>query len=369
MKELKIENIDKNLAVSDTIDAPDLRLYDVRKPPFKIYGLYRAETEPEFRRVPDDVAAATSENVQRLARNTAGGRVRFSTDSPYIAIKAVMPSVCHLSHMPLSGTSGFDIYIDSPDGRESVYHRTFVPPYNMKDGYESKVEFYEAGTHYVTINFPLYNALTELYVGVSDKAFIGEGAPYRDMPPIVYYGSSITQGGCASHPGNSYQAMITRTLGIDHVNLGFSGSGKGEDAIIDYMAGLTMSAFVADYDHNSPNPEHLCRTHRRMYDAVRAAHPDIPYVLLSRTDFFRPGSRAAGPHENIDRRHVIAELFRDARVNGDKNVYYVDGEGIFRGFWEDCCTVDGVHPNDLGFSLIAEALIPIFRRILKDKKM
>lgn len=369
MAEIKLENIDKNLAVSNTIDAPDLRLYDIRKPPFQIYGLYNPLTEPEYKRMPDDVAATVNDGVKKLARHTAGGRVRFSTDSPYIVIKAVMPKITHFSHMPLTGSSGFDLYIDSPDGTQSIYHRTFVPPYNMTDGYESKLEFYEPGFHYVTINFPLYNELKDLYIGIADGSTLGTGAPYRALAPIVYYGSSITQGGCASRPGNAYQHAVTRALGIDHINLGFSGSGKGEQTMIDYMASLEMSAFVSDYDHNANTPT-LLATHRKLYDTIRKKHPTIPYIILSRPDFFRMVKDWGDNEQSIRRRHIILDTYHYAREEmGDRNVCFIDGESLFRGPYEDSCTVDGAHPNDLGFSRMADAVTCVLRRILRDGKM
>lgn len=368
--ESKIEAIDKNLAVATTIEAEALRLYDVRRAPFSLYGLYNPWEEPEFKRMPDDVAASVSDGVKKLARHTAGGRVRFSTDSPYIVIKAVMPKITHFSHMPLTGSSGFDLYIDSPDGQESIYYRTFVPPYHMTDGYESKADFGSAvGLRYYTIDFPLYNEVIALYVGIKHGSYLGAGAPYRNFDPIVYYGSSITQGGCASRPGNAYQAMITRALGIDHINLGFSGSGCGEDEMVQYMTGLKMSAFVSDYDHNAPNTEHLKATHCKMYEAIRAAHPTIPYIILSRPDFYHPNAYIGGMESSITRRRVILDTYHYARDNGDKNVWFIDGESIFRGPYEDSCTVDGAHPNDLGFSLFADAIGCVLGRALRDEKM
>ena len=364
MAEIKIENLDKNLAVETTVEAEGLRLYDVRRPPFRIYGLFEPTSEPEFKRMPDAVASVVSEGVKNLARHTAGGRVRFSTDSPYIVIKAVMPKVGHMAHMPLTGSAGFDLYVDRADGRESLFYRTFVPPYTMTDGYESKITLKADGVRSYTVNFPLYNPVTALYIGVKDGSYLGEGAPYRDLDPIVYYGSSITQGGCASRPGNAYQAMISRALGVDHVNLGFSGNGRGEDPMIDYLAGLKMSAFVSDYDHNAPTVEHLRATHYRLYERVRAAHPDIPYVMLTAPDFHRGSLGLSGATDATRRREVILESFHRALENGDKKVYYIDGESIFRGPYEDSCTVDGTHPNDLGFSMFADAIGAVLRRAL-----
>ena len=358
-----IATVDKNLEVATKVNAPDVKLYDVRKPPFQIYGLYEPQTEPVFKRMPSDVAEAVNEGVKNLHLHTSGGRVRFSTDSPYVVIKVVMPKVTHFGHMPMTASSGFDLYIDSANGRESIYRGTFVPPYTMTDGYESKLTLgSEKRMRYVTINFPLYNPVNELYVGVAEGSTLGEGAPYRDLAPVVYYGSSITQGGCASRPGNAYTSMVGRMLQLDHVNLGFSGNGKAEDTMVAYLAGLKMSAFVSDYDHNAPNPEHLLATHRKMYETIRAAQPTLPYIMLSKPDFFK----SDGARDAIARRNIIIDTFRYAKANGDENVYFIDGEGLFRGPFEDSCTVDNTHPNDLGFSKMADAVACVLRRVLRD---
>ncbi len=363
MASFDIASLDQNLAVATAVNAPDLVLYDVRKPPFQLYGLYEPQSEPVFKRMPTDVAETVNEGVKNLHLHTAGGRVRFSTDSPYVVIKAVMPKITHFAHMPMTGSSGFDLYIDSDDGRESIYRGTFVPPVQMTDGYESKLTLGEKRkTRYVTINFPLYNAVDALYIGVAKDASLGAGAPYRDLAPVAYYGSSITQGGCASRPGNAYEAMVGRALQLDHINLGFSGNGRAEDTMVAYLAGLKMSAFVCDYDHNAPDPAHLLATHRKMYDAIRAAQPKLPYIMLSRPDFYK----SDGMKSSVERRNIIADTFRYAMANGDPNVYFIDGEGLFRGTFEDSCTVDNTHPNDLGFSRMADAVICVLRRVLRD---
>ena len=184
---------------------------------------------------------------------------------------------------------------------------------------------------------------------------------YKDIPPIVYYGSSITQGACACRPGNIYENIICRQLGIDYINLGFSGNGKAEDTIVDYMCTLPMSIFVSDYDHNAPNAEYLRNTHLKMYQKIRAAHPDIPYIMLSKPDFL------SNPSDAINRRDVIIDSFRRARETGDKNVYLIDGESIFRGPYAQLCTVDGCHPTDMGFALMADAVEHEMRMAFYEK--
>ena len=346
-----ISKIDKNLLVETTLLKDGVAFYDVRRAPFRVYGLYDYKNQPIFRRLPEEVAAATSDGVAHLSKHTAGGRVRFATDSDFICIKAKMNSITLLPHMPTSGTAGFDLFIDSPDGAESRYVRTFMPPWHTKDeGYESRIDLGSKKLRYFTINFPSYSGVDELLVGISEGSTLGEGLPYRSLAPFVYYGSSITQGGCASRSGNIYQNVVCRRTNVDYINLGFSGNGRAEDAIVDYMASLEMSAFISDYDHNSPSREHLSATHYKMYEKIRAAHPDIPYIMLSKCDLDNSYDT------NLARREVVYESFCRARANGDKNVYYIDGASIFRGPYQNMCTVDSCHPNDLGFALMADAI-------------
>ena len=349
--------VDGNMIVPTTLNEHDLVFCDVRRPPFSVYGLWKNAEESCFCRMPDEMAGAVSPAIRTLARHTAGGRVRFSTDSPYVAIKAVMPYVKQMDHIPLTGSSGFDLYLDTDT--DSRYIHTFRIPISATDGYESIVKFPDRRMRHFTLNFPPYNAVNALYIGLSTDAVVGEGRAYRDMAPIYYYGSSITQGACASRPGLAYPNIISRRLNLDFVNLGFSGNAMAQPAICRFMAEQPMSIFVSDYDHNAPNPDHLSHTHYALYEKIRAAHPTIPYIMLSRPDFDRNYADAEA------RRSVIIETYDRARAAGDKMVYFIDGQSIFRGPWEDSCTVDGTHPNDIGFMLMAEHIGRAISRFLR----
>ncbi len=353
-KKIDISKIDANFASRDVIAEENAVFYDVREEPFRLYGFYGARTEDRFKRLPDDVAYATNNGVKSLYTNTAGGRVRFSTDSNYVIIRALMPTVTEFSHMTRLGVRGFDLYIDDPESGRSSFYGSYLPPKEISDGFEGIIKFKSKAMRYITINFPLYNDVTSLFLGLESEAKVSEGAKYANELPVVFYGSSITQGGCASRPGNCYQNIISRRLNMDYTNLGFSGSGKAEDAIVEYMSGLEMSIFVSDYDHNAPNPEYLKATHYRMYERIRAKQPDLPYVMISRPDFHKPHEE--GLAESRARRDTIRQSYERAIANGDKNVYFIDGESFFAGELCDSCTVDGCHPNDLGFSKMAEVI-------------
>ena len=353
-----IENIDKNFVVDTKVEEPDLRFFDPRKAPFKIYGLYNPLSENVYKRMPTEIATKVNSGVAVLHLETAGGRIRFATDSKYIVINAKMPVMRRSPHNPLTGTSSFDLYIDDENGAPSRFFKPFIPPYDSNGGFESIQEFKTRKLRYITICFPSYAEVSELYIGLQEDAVIKEGLPYRDMKPILYYGSSITQGACSSRAGNIYQNIICRRNNIDYINLGFSGSAKAEDVMIDYLCTLDPSIFVMDYDHNAPNVEHLINTHRKLYETYRAAHPDVPIIIVSKADVYK------SYESSLERRDVIMATYLYARQSGDKNVYFVDGMRIYPDSLYDDCMVDHCHPTDLGMSYLADAIGTEISRIL-----
>lgn len=344
----EIEKIDKNFAVN-TADTEDMIYFSCTEKPFRLYGI--SAVKNGFERMPGDIAQKVNDGVKRLNTNTAGGRVRFMTDSEYISIRAKMTSIGKMPHFALTGSAGFDLYSDNN------YIGTFVPPFNISDGYESKLMTGISGMHLITLDFPLYSSVSSLDIGLCAGAQLSAPADYRITRPVVYYGSSITQGGCASRPGNSYESIISRELDCDYINLGFSGSAHGEKAMAEYIAGLDMSAFVLDYDHNSPGVQHLESTHYPMYQTVRRQNPDVPVIMLS-----RPQSRLND--EEKRRRDVILKTYLKARGDGDSNVYFIDGGEILNIFGGDSGTVDNCHPNDLGFMCMAKAIGAVLKKVL-----
>ena len=179
--------VDKNLVIDSNIGETDYVLHDVRKDPFDVYGLYDYRTEPVFKRMPDSIGKNTNPGVERLYLNTAGGRVRFSTDSPYIAIKALMSRIDRKSHMPLLCSAGFDLYEDFPEAELSRFLNSFKPDVNIKDTLESKINVGTTGKmRHFTINFPTYSDVSALYVALKDGSNIGHGMKYRNKKPVVF---------------------------------------------------------------------------------------------------------------------------------------------------------------------------------------
>lgn len=355
-----ITEIDVNFKANDDINRDGIKFYDVLEDPFCVYGV--KYENGKFRRMPEAVAKSVSLGVYELHANTTGGRVRFITDSPYVAISVKLENICRMSHFALTGSAGFDLYAKE-DGKD-LFKGTFIPPYDMVDGYDGILEFKDSKfaeptrkMREITINFPLYTDVKSIYIGLDGDSEVLPPTPYVNDKPIVYYGHSITQGGCASRPGNSYPNIITRRLNCDHINLGFSGNGMGENEIAEYIAGLDMQVFVYDYDHNAPDMEHLKNTHEKMFKTIRKAHPDLPVIMMTSTTMPIFMDDAEG------RRQIIYTTYKNALDSGDKNVYYLDGDKIYN-HTDDSSTVEGSHPSDLGFTHIADTVGAIIKNFI-----
>jgi hypothetical protein len=347
-----ISKIDKNFALPANVQRDGVVFYNVTEKPFSVHGLIRENGA--WARMPAAISDNVNEGVKELAHNTAGGRVRFVTNSPYVIIKTVQPEMSVFPHMAFAGKCGFDLY--SGSGANTRYIKSFIPQVSTKGGFEAVIDIGDKRERLLTIDFPLYDNVTDLYVGLLGTATLTAAPDYTVTTPVVYYGSSITQGGCASRAGNSYQGFISRWLDIDYINLGFSGSARAEKIMCDYIASLDMSCFVLDYDHNSPSNEHLAETHEALFKCVRAAHPDIPIVVMNRPKSFLSDFE-------LNRLDIIKRTVENAQMSGDKNVYFVSGKELM-ALCGDEGTVDGTHPTDLGFYSMAKCLAPLLKELL-----
>ena len=347
MSHTDIAKIDPNFNVSESFGREDIILRNCREEPFTVHGIFWSEGK--FRRMPREVAEATSQGVAYLHASTAGGRVRFRTDSPFIAIKAEVAAKGYMAHFAMTGSAGFDLYADNE------YIKTFVPPLNYTNGYESILAIPGARKmRTIMIDFPLYSHVAELFIGLATDATLEKAPDYRHSLPAVFYGSSITQGGCASRPGTCYQAPISRYFDLDYINLGFSGNAKGEDPMIEHLASLPTSLFFLDYDHNAPTVEHLAATHERLFLAFRKTHPDTPVIMMT-----RPKLKLNA--EEVQRRAVVETTYKNALAHGDKNVYFIDSTALTVLCGNEG-TVDSCHPTDYGFASMAKALIELIER-------
>ncbi len=365
---MKIEEIDKNFK-SAAIDGMEIRFYDAHSAPFVVEGFpWRKDGDKTFYRLPLEMAESEeiNEGARYLAKHTTGGMIRFRTDSSRIAIRADLVDSSDMNHMPRAGSAGFDIYLGR--GRNANHAGTAQPCrdqqkmeqiicWNPKPGVMSDF----------TLNLPLYGGCANIEIGLAPGAKLRPPSPRKVKQPVIFYGSSITQGGCASRPGNSYTNMLTRTLDAPQVNLGFSGSGRGEIAVARLIADVPASVVVMDYDYNAPTPEHLAATHEPFYKAIREKQPDTPIVFVTAPDVWFEFPETEKVKTQELRKNIILETYERAVQAGDRNVYFIDGATLFGKGDRSACTVDRCHPNDLGFFRMYKRMLPLLRKLAKGK--
>ena len=336
------------------IKETDVEFHNIRENPFKIYGLI--DLGDRFARLDYDFAKTVSGGVASHSCNSSGGRVRFKTNSPYVAIKIKHSPYNHGSpHIARTNSVGIDMYVKE-NGVEK-YRGTYLPPLDTDDGYEGIKHFPDSTYREITLFLPTGSQLFDMEIGLKQGSEIKEHSPYRTEKPIVFYGSSITNGYAASRPGNMYEGFISRMFDINFKNLGFSGNAMGEKNLAEYIAGLDMTAFVLDYDHNAPDTKHLRNTHEQFFKIIREKNTCLPIVIVSRPD----ESMSA---DNLGRKDIILQTYLNARNNGDENVYFVDGSTFFP---DDCkydCTVDGCHPTDLGMYFMAKRIASVLKKVI-----
>ena len=353
---MRIEEIDKNF-VTAKIGEQEFNFLEAWKKPFLLSGLAWFDQEKVLCRLPQDALPLQNDGVKSLAWHTAGAQVRFRSNSSKIALRASLLSPSGMPHMPASGQSGFDLYLGT--GCKKTFIKAAIPPVHA-DHFETLIfDSPESEELEFTLNFPLYNGVKKVEIGLMPGASVSPPTPFSIAAPVLFYGSSITQGGCASRPGNAYCQILSRHLDFECLNFGFSGSARGELAMAKIIAGLKLSAFVMDYDHNAPTLQHLQDTHAPFYQLIRAQQPDLPIIIVSRPD------TDLLPKACELRWKVIQKTYRQALACSDDKVFLVNGRKLFGKKDRDACTVDGCHPNDLGFFRMAEQIESTLRKALE----
>lgn len=351
--------LDPNLA-SPSIEGANFVYYDAHHLTLENFAWEDKNTTP-YTRLPEDILEFLPEQLCWVQTFSAGGVVRFVTDSKTLGIRVKYKPLDMNRVCTPASQGGFDITV-----RENGTCRLLanICP-EVRDFYSNKLE-HELSCRLMgtmqeyRVYFPLYSTLESVEIGFDKEAQIMEAPAHALDKPVVFYGSSITQGGCASRPANTYTALVSSWLDAEMINLGFGGNAKGEIEIAREISKLDMSVFVFDYDHNAPTPDHLLATHEPFFNAIREKNKDLPIIMIS-----RPGVNVALEKDTIRRRDIIKATYDNAVAKGDKNVYFIDGMEFFEGMQKDLPTVDLCHPTDLGFYVMAKKLHSVIKDILK----
>ena len=330
--------------------------YDVKN--LDLEGQGWTETKAPYDRLPAKAEGKVRDAVWNLSRHSSGMAVRFVTDSPAIHARwTLTSSSLAMPHMPATGVSGLDLYARDDNGqwrwlangRPSAQSSTVV----LANGIA-------AGKREYLLYLPLYNGVSSVEIGIPAGKTLEKGPP-RDnahAKPIVFYGTSITHGACASRPGMVHTAILGRWFERPVINLGFSGNGRMEIEVADLMAELDPAVYVIDCLPNIGTAEVTART-VPLVKRLREAHPDTPIVLVEDRNYADGFLIKSKADRNATSQAALRAEFEKLKAEGVPHLYYIFGKDLLGYDGEG--TVDSSHPNDLGFMRHAE----VFRTVIE----
>ena len=335
--------------------------YDIK--PLGVEGRGWNDTETFYDRLPSKAKGVVRDPVWGLSKNSAGMSVRFVTDATTIAARWKLRSTSlALPHMPATGVSGVDLYAKLPSG---VWHWLAIGKPTAQTNTAVLTSALEPGKREFQLYLPLYNGVESVEIGVPESATLTKAPGWGDRKPIVFYGTSITQGACASRPGMCYSAIVGRWLDRPVINLGFSGNGKMEREVADLLAELDPCVFVINTLPNLSAAEVTERT-ATLVNIVRKAHPVTPIVLCEDRSYANAVFVKAQRERNDTSRAALRVEYDKLIASGVKNLHFLDGASQLSADGED--TVDSSHPTDLGFMHQAEAMRKVLEPVIGARK-
>jgi lysophospholipase L1-like esterase len=316
-------------------------------------------TETHYERLPARLKDVTRPPVWYLGKNTAGLTVRFCSDSRQISVRWETLNDYTMNHMAPTGIKGLDLYC-LEDG-VWIYANTARPTAKKSEavlasGMEKKEREW-------MLYLPLYDGIVSIEIGIESLAYISQ--PKINLPfhtkPIVAYGTSILQGGCASRPGMAHTNILQRMLNREVINLGFSGNGQLDYEIAELMAECDASLFILDFVPNASVGQIHEKT-EKFYRILRDKHPDTPMMFIEDPIFPVARYNLNMQNEVEKKNNALRTVFDGLKAKGETNIYLISSAEMIGTDGE--ATVDGIHFTDLGFLRYAEYLYPKIKNIL-----
>lgn len=335
-----------------------IRWHDVQDWGIEGKGWPAAETESYFDRLPAKAKGVVRDPVWNLSRHSAGMLARFRTDASEIWIDHTVTSKnLAMPHMPATGVSGIDLYADDANGRSRWL------AVSRPTSQQTKAKLIDGilpGTRGYTTYLPLYNGTSSLKIGVPENATFEPIAP-REEKPLLFYGTSITHGACASRPGMPHPAILGRRFDRPVINLGFSGNGRMEPEVGSLLAELDPAVFVIDCLPNMVGEQVAARA-EPLVRQLREARPDTPILLIEDRTYANTPFLPARQERHRGSRAALQAAYEKLKTDGFEKLGYVRGETLLGKDADD--TTDGSHPSDLGFFRQADAIEPALRKLL-----
>ena len=352
-----IERWDPNMAVANAVVTNGVKWIDGRFLP--IEGRAFDDVEHYYDRLPANVTTNVNAGVRGMKHNTSGMIFRFSTDSSKLDFKWVpYNGRLAMDHMPSSGVSGIDVYRWDAKKDRWLYVKTG----RITDPKGGSLSIpWVPGTPCL-VNLPLYNGVRSFSLGIGTNATVKALPPRASgvNKPVVFYGTSITHGGCCSRPGLAFVNRVGRDLDVPVVGLGFSGSGVMEFEMSEHLARIDASCYVLDclWNMSLTEKERPGRSVEGNYEKfirnLRAKRPGVPIVMAEQCDVYMNGP--------CDKDKFMRRLYEKLVAEGWKDLVYLPKDGMYTGDMEG--TVDGCHPNDIGMESMSKAFGKAVREAL-----
>ncbi|MEK9604112.1 MAG: SGNH/GDSL hydrolase family protein [Flavobacteriaceae bacterium] len=332
--------------------------YDVQK--IGVEGKGWNDTKKFFDRLPSRAEGMVREAVWNLSRHSAGMSIRFVTNAPniYVRYKLSLERLA-MSHMPATGVSGMDLYANDNQGMDRWVSVVRPDKQEMNTAIANDLG---SGSRRYTIYLPLYNGIDRMEVGVDKGENFNPLSPRKEKP-ILFYGTSIMHGACASRPGMAFPAIIGRRLRRPTINLGFSGNGRMEPEVANLLSELDPCAFVIDC---LPNMNETTVSDRTvpLVKKLREARNKTPILLVEDRSFTNTLFFPKRKMHHQKSRAALKKAYAELTESGIDKLYYLDGDHLLGDDGE--AATDGSHPNDLGMMRYADAYEPVLRTMLKQ---
>jgi len=346
------------LAQTTSLSSEEVEWYDVKQ--IGVEGKGWRDTQRFYDRLPSKALGVVREPVWNLSRHSAGMCMRFITNAPDIYVRyRLLSDRLAMPHMPATGVSGLDLYAQDARGIDR-WVGVVKPDQQQMDTTIAKD--LASGIRTYTLYLPLYNGVEALEVGVP-KGSSFEGLSPRDERPMVFYGTSIMHGACASRPGMAFPAILGRRLKRPTLNLGFSGNGRMEPEVAELLAELDPCVYVIDCLPNM-NENTIGERAVPLVKKIRSAHEHTPILLVEDRSFTNTSFFPKRKVHHQKSRMALKKAYRELLDTGVENLYYLGGDSLLGNDGE--AATDGSHPNDLGMVRYAEAYEPVLRNILKQ---
>lgn len=341
------------LAVSDSLKY-------VNATEFELIGKGFSDTQNRYDRLPARLEGKTRKPVWSLSKNCSGLAIRFRTNSPVIAAKWEVSGDVVMNHFAPSGIKGLDLYclkngkwqfVNSARPAGKTTTAVIISSMESKD-----MEY--------MLYLPLYDGLVDLEIGVKATATISN--PQVDSPrkdkPVVFYGTSITQGGCASRAGMSYPSLLSRMLDRQIINLGFSGNGQLDLEVAEAMAEIDASCFVIDCLPNVTTAQ-MNEKFVRFLELIREKKPNVPILLVESVHFTHMNFDQSVFALLQDKNKTLNNIYQGQKKKGDRHLYLMKADKLIGDDLEG--TVDGIHLTDLGFMRMSQTMYPVLRKLIR----